>query len=134
MKTRYLDHIDLRVKDMARAREFYGRILPALGFTCDRSDADWGTFYSTDGGEASAFFGFTEDPRHQPNGTRIAFWAATRSEVDNFAKIVEEAGGRNLEGPELCAGYSPGYYALFFEDPDGNRLEICFREQPIISQ
>jgi hypothetical protein len=28
-----------------------------------------------------------------------------------------------LEGPELCKGYSPGYYAFFFEDPDGNKLK-----------
>ena len=24
--------------------------------------------------------------------------------------------------------YSPGYYAVFFEDPDGNKLEVCHRE------
>jgi catechol 2,3-dioxygenase-like lactoylglutathione lyase family enzyme len=132
MKTRYLDHIDLRVKNMARAREFYARILPALGFTCDRSDSDWATFYSAGGDKPSAFFGFTEDAQHRPNGTRIAFWADTRDEVDDFARIAKAAGARNLEGPELCAGYSPGYYAFFFEDPDGNKLEICFREQPVI--
>ena len=77
MKTRTLDHIDLRVKDLARAREFYARLLPELGFTHDRSDADWGTFYSIGGDKPSEFFGFTKDPEHQPNGTRIAFWADT---------------------------------------------------------
>ena len=132
MKTRYLDHIDLRVKDPEAARAFYGQILPALGFTCDRSDADWGTFYAAGGDKPSEFFGFTKDPAHQPNGTRIAFWAETRAEVDAMEKIVRKAGGRNLEGPEVCSDYSPGYYALFFEDQDGNKLEICCREQPVI--
>ncbi len=134
MKTRRLDHIDLRVRDLKKAREFYGKILPPLGFTCDRSDADWGTFYSVGPDKPSDFFGFTVDPDHQPNGTRIAFWAETRQEVDDFAKIVRAAGARNLEGPEVCAGYSPGYYALFFEDPEGNKLEICCREQPVIKE
>ena len=46
MKARIFYHIDLRVKDLARARKFYGKLLPALGFTCDRSDETWGTFYS----------------------------------------------------------------------------------------
>src|SRR5204863_7611711 len=46
MKSRILDHIDLRVKDFQRANEFYGKLLPALGFSCDRSDETWGTFYS----------------------------------------------------------------------------------------
>lgn len=134
MKTRHLDHIDLRVRNFAKARKFYDKILPALGFTCDRSDPDWGTFYSVGPDKPSEFFGFTADPKHQPNGTRIAFWADTRQEVDDFAKVVRLAGGKNLEGPEVCRGYSPGYYALFFEDPDGNKFEICCREKPIVKK
>jgi catechol 2,3-dioxygenase-like lactoylglutathione lyase family enzyme len=134
MKQRYLDHIDLRVRNLARARDFYARILPALGFTCDRSDTEWGTFYAAGQTRPEAFFGFTEDAQHQPNGTRIAFWAESRAEVDRFAEVAREAGARNLEGPELCTGYSPGYYAFFFEDPDGNKLEICYREQPVVNQ
>jgi len=129
MKRRHLDHIDLRVKDLDTALKFYRKLLPALGFTCDRSDS----FYAVGGDKASEFFGFNEDRHHQPNGTRIAFWAETREEVDRIAGLVREIGGRNLEGPELCVGYSPGYYAFFFEDLDGNKLEICFREQPVIA-
>ena len=133
MKTRFFDHIDLRVRNLENARKFYGAILPALGFTADRSDSTWGTFYAPGQGQPSEFFGFTEDPGHKPNGTRIAFWADTREEVDKFAEVVRQAGGKNLEGPEITPEYSPGYYALFFEDPEGNKLEICCREQPIIS-
>jgi catechol 2,3-dioxygenase-like lactoylglutathione lyase family enzyme len=131
MKARYLDHVDLRVKDYERAAEFYGRLLPALGFTVNRSDKEWGTFYSLGGNQSSAFFGFTADPEHRPNGNRIAFWAETRFEVDQIGQLVHEIGGGNLEGPELCPEYSPGYYAVFFEDPDGNKLEVCCREQPV---
>jgi catechol 2,3-dioxygenase-like lactoylglutathione lyase family enzyme len=54
--------------------------------------------------------------------------------VDRVAKLVREAGGEALEGPEVCADYSPGYYAFFFEDPDGNKLEICCRESPVVAQ
>jgi predicted enzyme related to lactoylglutathione lyase len=134
MKTRNFDHIDLRVKDFKRAMKFYEKLLPEIGFTCNRSDDEWGTFYSVGGDKPSEFFGFTEDRQHQPNGTRIAFWADTREEVNCLAKIVREAGGQNLEGPEVVPEYSPGYYALFFEDPDGNKLEICCRENPIVAE
>ena len=133
MKTRRLDHIDLRVKDLKIARKFYEKLLPALGFTTDRSDSEWGTFYSAGGDKPSDFFGFAEDRHHQANGTRIAFWADTREEVDRIAQLVREIGGGNLEGPEVCANYSRGYYAFFFEDPDGNNLELCCREQPIVA-
>ena len=132
-KTRYLDHIDLRVTDLKRAQKFYSKLLPALGFVRDRSGGQWGIFYAAGGDKPEAFFGFTQDRRHQPNGTRIAFWAESRADVDRLARLVLTIGGKNLEGPELCRGYSPGYYACFFEDPDGNKLEICSREKPIIA-
>lgn len=133
MKARILDHIDLRVRDLKRAREFYGKLLPQLGFTCDRSDAECGTFYAVGGDKASEFFAFNEDRQHVPNETRIAFWGDTREEVDRIARILPEIGAKNIEGPAVEPQYSPGYYACFFEDPDGNKLEICCREQPVIS-
>jgi hypothetical protein len=87
MKTRHLDHIDLRVKDLARATKFYAKLLPALGFTCDRSDSDWGTFYAIGRDKPSEFFGFTEDRQHQPNGTRIALWADIKLQR-SYAKLA----------------------------------------------
>jgi hypothetical protein len=48
--------------------------------------------------------------------------------------LVRQAGGKTLEGPEICVGYSPRYDAFFFEDPEGNKLEICCRESPIIAK
>ena len=142
MKTRCFDHIDLRVKDMETAKKFYGKFLPELGFGRERHEPpppqqggeDFHTFYVAGGDKPAEFFGFTVDKNHRPNGTRIAFWAETRYEVDQIAKLVGEAGGKNLEGPEVCVDYSPGYYAFFFEDPEGNKLEICCRETPIITQ
>src|SRR5438552_11777902 len=142
MKTRLLDHIDLRIKDMGVAVKFYAKFLPQLGFVREKHEPapqesqgeDFHTFYSAGGDKPSEFFGFTEDKNHRPNGTRIAFWAETREKVDEIGKLVREAGGRNLEGPEVCVDYSPGYYGLFFEDPDGNKLEICCRENPIVAE
>jgi catechol 2,3-dioxygenase-like lactoylglutathione lyase family enzyme len=102
MKTRCFDHIDLRVKDMEVARKFYGKILPQLGFVHESPGEDFHTFYAGGGDRPLEFFGFTEDKNHRPNGTQIAFWADTREEVDRIAKLVRDAGGKNLEGPEVC--------------------------------
>ncbi|MBA3831951.1 MAG: VOC family protein [Chthoniobacterales bacterium] len=129
MKTRFFDHIDLRVKDRKRAESFYLHVLPALGFTNRRSEQEWETYYAEGEGKPP-FLSFEEDPNHQPNGTRISFWADTHEEVDRVAEVVRQAGGKVLEGPELCRDYTPDYYAFFFEDPDGNKLEICCRTIP----
>jgi len=124
MSTRLFDHIDLRVKNREKAQRFYAQILPAIGFQVDKCGDEWGLFEAP-GNKPVEFFGFTEDPDHVPNESRIAFWAETREAVDTIAGVVREAGGRNVEGPEICRDYSPGYYAVFFEDPDGNKLEVC---------
>ncbi len=129
MKTRFFDHIDLRVKDRERAERFYKQVLPAIGFTRERSEQEWSSFYA-EGEDKLPFFAFEEDPNHQPNGTRISFWADTHEEVDRVAQVVKQAGGKVLEGPEMCHDYTPDYYAFFFEDPDGNKLEICCRTIP----
>jgi catechol 2,3-dioxygenase-like lactoylglutathione lyase family enzyme len=134
MKKRRFDHIDLRVKDRARAQKFYEQILPALGFTYENSDEEWGAFHAETDGVRTEFFAFDEDKNHRPNETRIAFWADTQEEVDRFAEIVRKAGGRNLEGPQIWPEYTAGYYALFFEDPDGNKLELCCRQSAIVPE
>ncbi|HKP93153.1 MAG TPA: VOC family protein [Chthoniobacterales bacterium] len=127
MSTRLFDHIDLRVKNRKNAQRFYTQILPAIGFRIDKSGDKWGLF-EAEGEIAVEFLGFTEDENHEPNGNRIAFWATSRDAVNTVAAVVRRAGGKNIEGPELCVEYSPGYYAVFFEDPDGNKLEVCHRE------
>jgi catechol 2,3-dioxygenase-like lactoylglutathione lyase family enzyme len=142
MRARLFDHIDLRVKNLDAAAKFYAKFLPQLGFAHEKHEPaplgsglpDNHTFYSADRGKPAEFFGLTPEKNHQPNETRIAFWAETRAKVDEVAKLVREAGGKNLEGPEICKEYSPGYYAFFFEDPDGNKLEICCRESPIVAE
>lgn len=121
-----LSHVDLRVRNRAMATEFYDALLSTLGaikhtgedFTSWRvppRDApdDW------DG----EWFGIIEDPQHVPNGTRIAFAAPTRGTIDAIATILPAIGALAIEGPSEA--YGPDYYACFFEDPDGNKLEIC---------
>jgi catechol 2,3-dioxygenase-like lactoylglutathione lyase family enzyme len=133
MSTRLFDHIDLRVKNRENAQRFYSKILPAIGFRVDKSGEKWGVF-EAQGGVGVDFFGFEEEANHEPNANRIAFWAPSREAVDKVAEVVREAGAKNIEGPELCVEYSPGYYAVFFEDPDGNKLEVCHRASASVAQ
>jgi len=121
------DHIDLRVRSLADARPFYQVLLPALGFTRKLDIEDWLQFETEGTGMATEFFGVTESPQHVANESRIAFWADSTAEVDRLADLVVRAEARNVEGPDYHEG--PGYYAVFFEDPSGNRLEICNRTE-----
>ena len=127
MSRRLFDHIDLRVRSLAEAKPFYAVLLPALGFP-NFGVTSLGIAYDAVRDHSKAeFVGLIEDPLHVPTATRIAFWAETRQEVDRIAAAIAGAGARNVEGPMFCPEYSPTYYAVFFEDPCGNRLEVCCR-------
>lgn len=127
MKTRIFDHIDLRVRDLAAADAFYGVLLPALGFPT-RGVTSHCIYYETLSDHPKPeFIGLIEDRAHTPNNTRIAFWCDTKDDVDALAVILIRIAAPNLEGPMFCSEYSPTYYAVFFDDPCGNRLEICCR-------
>jgi len=121
-------HIDLRVDDMEKAWAFYSAILPPLGFESGWKGKQFRGFTAAGTAPGQAWFGFIEEKAHRPNANRIAFWMASRQEVDAFSKLLEGAGARNVSGPRACPEYSPTYYAVFFEDPSGNCLEVCFRE------
>jgi catechol 2,3-dioxygenase-like lactoylglutathione lyase family enzyme len=119
-------HIDLRVPCMGDVLPFYEKLLPALGFTRTYHSALWKVF-ATDGElPSAAYFAITEESTHTPNANLIGFWAADRAEVDRIAEVVREAGGTINDGPRPFP-ISPSYYAVYFEDPCGNKYELVHR-------
>lgn len=124
------DHVDLRVADLAAARPLYDALLPAMGYSRISEDAQTVCYYTPDGERSAPFFGIDQDPGHRPNGSRIALRAADRAEVDRLAAIARESGATAFEPPHVCEEYTPFYYAAFFEDASGNKLELCYRAAP----
>jgi catechol 2,3-dioxygenase-like lactoylglutathione lyase family enzyme len=123
------DHVDLRVRSLEEARRFYGAVLGALGmveFATDeaRSEQRWLAFgYPEQAIPIVALFFAAEVP---PSLTRIAFAAESQEEVDRAYEAAASMGALALEPPALCPEYFPDYYAAFFSDPDGNRLEVAY--------
>lgn len=124
------DHVDLRVTDIAKARNLYNTLLPALGCTYVQEDFNSICWYGPGPDRQRAFFGIILDPNHRPNATRVAFRGASVEDVDRLAALAKQAGASAFEAPHLCEEYTPAYYAAFFEDADGNKLEVCYREAP----
>ena len=123
------DHVDLRVSDLAKVRPLYDALMSAMGLTrieCDDLNIN---YYLADGDSSLPFFGLMTDATHRPNGSRVALRAVSRGEVDRLAKVALNSGASAFEPPENYNG-APWYYAAFFEDADGNKLEICYRETP----
>ncbi len=119
-------HIDLRVRGLAAALPFYDALLPALGFTERYHGEQWKVWATTEPLPSTAYFGITESEGHAANENRIAFSVASRADVERLAEVAREAGAGELSGPKEMP-YGPGYYAIFFADPSGNRLEVYYR-------
>ncbi len=56
----------------------------------------------------------------------IAFAASSRDDVDTLYRLLQEIGAEVLDAPRDYPKYEPGYYAVFFLDPDGIKLEYVF--------
>ena len=121
------DHIDLRVRDIERVRTFYDAFLRPLGFRGRPQDDGSLLYFRIENRQVREAMAITADPLHRPNANRIAFAAATREDVNRIAAIAAVAGALSYEAPALCDEITENYYASFFEDPDGNRLEIVCR-------
>ncbi|HEV2037563.1 MAG TPA: VOC family protein [Candidatus Eremiobacteraceae bacterium] len=119
------DHVDFRVRDLRKLKRFYDTVMPALGFPVVRSGDRSRDYYHKD--RRLPFFGLVQAVTCAPGRSRIAFAALTRKDVDRVAKVVRRAGGKDICGPEVCTSYHQPYYAVFFEDPDGNKFEVCCR-------
>ena len=51
--------------------------------------------------------------------------ATSRSQVDDWEKEVEKAGGKIISRPEE---FGEGYYGFLFADPDGHRFNVFYME------
>lgn len=120
-----LHHVDLTVSDFRRAKDFYAQVMPLMGF--ERLPKEFG---------AVAWRGATilaiqpakpehkDQPhsRHAPGLNHLAFRAPSRAAVDELHAQLLALGVTILDPPAEYP-YTPGYYAVFFTDPDGMKLE-----------
>jgi catechol 2,3-dioxygenase-like lactoylglutathione lyase family enzyme len=122
---RLFSHVDLRVRSVAAVLKFYDAFLAEFGFIrvieapFTEEEPTWRREHWRANDE---FIGLTADSEFMPNENRIAFHATSREQVDRITHVLRQVGARDVDGP---ADYH-GYYATFFEDPDGNRFEVCY--------
>jgi catechol 2,3-dioxygenase-like lactoylglutathione lyase family enzyme len=122
-------HVDLVVSSIERSLPFYSDLLGPIGYTRvsevegERGETIW---YLTGPGTS---VGLREAQADQPHDRyaiglhHLAFEASSRTQVDELARWVH-AQDVEIESEPQEYTYSPGYYAFFFRDPDGIKLEV----------
>ncbi|MGZ4281222.1 MAG: VOC family protein [Gaiellaceae bacterium] len=129
-----LGHVDLVCRDLRRSLEFYAAVFGPLGleepvlFEGERGES---IHYLRFSGRGSGSIGLRQAQVKQkfalyaPGLHHVAFAVETREEVDSAHEAAVEAGANVLHPPRFFPQYHPGYYATFFRDPDGFRLEVA---------
>lgn len=117
-----LDHLGIRVKDVARSRAFYAAALAPLGYApMMELPTEAGPVVAL-GAEGKPDFWLSAGGPGAP--LHLAFRARERAMVDAFHRAALAAGARDHGAPGLRPHYHPDYYGAFVLDPDGHNVEV----------
>ena len=111
-----IDHLWIRVADLAATRRFYTTIAPPAGIRLGDDEPDRVQFQF----EAGSFSFVPGDPTI---GLHIAFGVPDNATVEAFHRAAVGAGYPDNGGPGERPQYHPGYFGAFALDPDGTNVE-----------
>lgn len=135
-----VDHVDLVVSSIDRSLPFYRGLLAPLGWAgvVEQEGERGETIHYLWGPDLGGSLGLRElrSEAESPSYDRyalglhhLAFEAPTRAAVDRAASWLRREGA-DIDGEPGERHYTPGYYAVFFFDPDGFKLEVVHRPRP----
>jgi catechol 2,3-dioxygenase-like lactoylglutathione lyase family enzyme len=112
-----IDHLWIRVADVAEAKRFYETVAPPAGLRLSHDSPDRVRF-SGAGGSFTLVRGTPTENVH------IAFPTDDDADVERFHEAATAAGYRSNGPPGERPRYHPGYYAAYVLDPDGHSIEV----------
>jgi catechol 2,3-dioxygenase-like lactoylglutathione lyase family enzyme len=128
-----IDHLAIRVGDFEASRRFYDRLLTFLGFV-----REWEFGRTVGWNNGVTMWWITEaDPGVGPHRTgdigyhHYAFELGAKAEVDEVGEFLEREGVTVVDPPAAYPSYGEGYYAVFFLDPDGLKLEAMYFQEKV---
>jgi len=127
-----IDHLVLSVGDFERSKEFYRKLLGFLGFKLKYEYADmagWSNGKTLFWISAADAQGRKRKYRKGDIGFHhYAFELSSRKGVDELGAFLENNGMTVVDPPGEY--YDRNYYAVYFTDPDGMKLEAMVWAPP----
>ena len=129
-----LGHVDLVCRDLERSLAFYLAVFGPLGleepvlFDGERGESIHYLRFPTPGSGSIGLRQAFEEQEFQlyaPGLHHVAFAVDSNTDVDSAHAAAVAAGALILHAPRNFPQYRPNYYATFFLDPDGLRIEVA---------
>jgi len=129
-----IGHVDLVCRDLERSLAFYAAVFGPLGleppvvFDGERGEQ---INYLRFPAAGSGSLGLRQAQEEQefelyaPGFHHLALAVDSRGDVDAAHAAALDSGAEILHAPKLWPQYHPDFYATFFLDPDGFRLEVA---------
>ena|SRR3989338_2169795 len=122
-------HIKISVSSIRKSKEFYKKLFGKLGFEqiLDESEAaGWKTLqefgiWIEQAGNPDYKYKFSAPGIHH-----LCFKSRSIEEVDKIHDFMAEQKIHIFDKPQHYPEYTENYYAVFFDDPDGIKLEVAF--------
>ena len=111
-----VDHLWIRVADVAAATRFYDAIAPHAGLEKKLDTRERSRFH----GASGSFSLVAGEPTEH---VHMAFGVTRDESIDAFHEAAVAAGYASNGAPGERPEYHSGYYAAFLLDPDGNNIE-----------
>jgi len=131
----FIHHIDLTVTDPAKSAPVYDVFLRHAGFEPKSSGEGWAAwglagkrYPSIAILEGAGENKFRRHDRYSPGLHHFALRAKSRADVDELHQKLIAVGAFILDAPADYPDYGAGYYAVFFADADGLKLEYAYSE------
>jgi catechol 2,3-dioxygenase-like lactoylglutathione lyase family enzyme len=128
-----VNHVDLTVLDPERSLLFYETVLGFMGYRRVSAHSRGYDFDLLRPDGVSCSIGVMKAQsrgrtrrhnRYSPGLHHLAWSADSREDVDALHGLLREIGATVLDAPAAYPEYGSGYYAVFFADPDGLKLEF----------
>jgi catechol 2,3-dioxygenase-like lactoylglutathione lyase family enzyme len=113
-------HVTLGTNDLVRAAKFYDAIARELGVGRMMETERFIAWGAPGGGAGIGLtLPFDSEPATVGNGVTVALEAKDKAQVDRIHQLALSSGGKDEGAP---GSRSEGFYAAYFRDPDGNKL------------
>lgn len=120
------DHVQIKVKNFAESRPFYGAVFGSLDYQVVFEIEGVVVGFGTNPHDMFEVAQSTEDsPVSQ--SIHVAFTAKSEDAVRAFHVTALAHGAKDNGAPGLRPEYESGYFAAFVTDPNGHNLEAVFK-------